>query len=81
MSEAPPPRGGIVGLALLLCVTAAGLGLAFDFAMRGPGGFWIGARPGSAAVIGAGAAIVCVIAARIAQVVFGKGGGDRGSHR
>lgn len=77
MSENLNPRGGIAGLAILLCFTAAAAGLAFDFATRGPGGFWIGAQPGAAAVIGLGAAVLVVIAARVAQFLFGtKGGGD-----
>lgn len=83
MSKAPPPRGGVAGLALLFCVTAAAAGVAFDFSARGPGGFWIGDAPGAAAAIGAGAAVLCAIAARLALLVFApgkKGGGDAGAH-
>lgn len=83
MSKAPPPKGGVAGLALLFCVTAAGAGAAFDFTMRGPGGFWLGDVPGAAAVIGAGAALVCVIAMRAALFLFARkddGGGDAGGH-
>lgn len=80
MSKAPPPKGGVAGLALLLCFTLAAAGVAFDFATRGPGGFWIGAQPGGAAVIGVGAALIIVIAARLAQVLFGKRGGDASGH-
>mgnify|MGYP000505612635 CR=1 FL=1 len=74
MSKAPPPRGGIAGLVILFCFTLAALGLAFDFTTRGPGGFWVGAQPGAGAAIGLGAAVVCVIAARLAQMLFGRGG-------
>ncbi|MDZ4690861.1 hypothetical protein [Terricaulis sp.] len=74
MSRAPPPRGGIAGLAILLCFTAAAAGVAFDFMSRGPGGFWVGAQPGAAAAIGFGAALFAVIAARLAQFLFGARG-------
>lgn len=83
MSKAPPPRGGVAGLALLFCVTAGAAGAAFDFGARGPGGFWIGDVPGAAAVIGAVGAVLCVIMARLALLVFArgkKGGGDAGGH-
>lgn len=70
MSKAPPPRGGITGLAILFCFTAAAAGLALDFATRAPGGFWVGAQPGAAAAIGFGAALFVVIAARLAQFLF-----------
>ncbi|HYD89163.1 MAG TPA: hypothetical protein VEA80_16920 [Vitreimonas sp.] len=76
MSKAPPPRGGVAGLALLFCLTALGVGLAFDFSARAPGGFWIGAQPGASAIIGAGAAIACALVARLAHLVFGKRDGD-----
>jgi len=76
MSKAAPPRGGVAGLALLFCFTAAALGLAFEFGLGAPGGFWIGAQPGAAAIIGAGAAIACALAARLAHLVFGKRDGD-----
>lgn len=79
MSKTPPPRGGSAGLVTLFCFTAAAAGIAFDFATRGPGGFWIGARPGAMAVIGVAAALLAVLAARLAQFLFaprGKEGRD-----
>lgn len=80
MSKAPPPKGGVAGVVLLFCFTAAAVGLGFDLMVRSPGGFWVGAQPGAAAVIGAGAAALCVIAGRLAQILFGKRGGDAGGH-
>jgi len=80
MSKAPPPRGGIAGVALLLCLTTAAIGAAIEF--TGPaGGFWIGDLPGAPAAIGAGAAVLVVIVARLALLAFGgRGGGDADGH-
>lgn len=79
MSKTPPPRGGIAGLAILFCFTAAAAGVALDFATRAPGGFWVAAQPGAMAAIGLGSALFVVVAARLAQFLFvnrSKEGGD-----
>lgn len=74
MSRTPraPSQGGLLGVATLFCGVAAIAGLAFDFALRGPGGFWIGAQPGGAAAIGASAAIFAVLAARVARLILAR---------
>ena len=77
MNKQAPPRGGIAGLTLLFCVTAAAAGLAFDFGVGEASGFWIGARPGGAAVIGGAAAAFCVAAAQIAQRALGRSEANR----
>jgi len=78
MSREPQPRGGIAGLVVLFCLTAGAAGLAFDFT-GDTSGFWLGARPGGGAAIGAAAAIFCVAAAQLARLLLGrdtaKGGG------
>ena len=73
MSKQPPPRGGVAGLVLLFCFTAAVAGIGFDFAARDPSNFWIGARPNGAAAIGAAAAVFFVVAGHIARLVLGRG--------
>ena len=84
MSKTPPPRGGIAGLVLLFCFSAALAGLAFDFSVRSPSGLWIGQQPGGAAAIGAAAAVFCVAAGHIARLLLGrgpaKGRGDADPH-
>jgi hypothetical protein len=77
MSKAPSPRGGIAGAVLIFCLAAAAVGFALDFGAGDASGFWIGARPGGAAAIGALAAIFCVAAARIARIVLGRGDARR----
>jgi hypothetical protein len=83
MSRDPPPRGGIAGLVLLFCFTAVVAGLGFDFA-GDRYGFWLGARPGGAAALGAAAAAFCVVAAQVARLLLGrgeaKGSGDADPH-
>jgi hypothetical protein len=68
---------------LLFCFTAVAAGLAFDFAGGGYG-FWLGARPGGAAAIGAAAAAFCVAAAQVARLLLGrqdaKGSGNADPH-
>jgi hypothetical protein len=72
MSRDVPPRGGIAGLVLLFCFTGAIAGFAMDFA-GDASGFWIGARPGGAAAIGAAAAAFCVLAGQLARLALGRG--------
>jgi len=72
MSREVPPRGGIAGMVLLFCFTAAIAGFAMDFS-GDASGFWIGARPGGAAALGAAAAVFCVAAAQLARLVLGRG--------
>jgi hypothetical protein len=71
MSKEPPPRGGIAGLVVLFCFTAAVIGLGFDLT-GDRSGFWLGARPGGAAAIGAAAAVFCVAAAQLARILLGR---------
>ncbi|MBY0562860.1 MAG: hypothetical protein K2P58_01640 [Hyphomonadaceae bacterium] len=63
----PPKRGGAGGVALVLCASAALLGVGLDFLQRHPDPFWIGASPGGAAAIGAAAALFCLAVARLAH--------------
>ncbi len=77
MSRAPAPRGGVAGAVLLFCLVAAAVGLAIDFGDGGSFGFWLGARPGGAAAIGAAAALFCVVAGWIARMVLGRGDARR----
>ena len=74
MTKTPraPSQGGLLGAATLLCAVAAIAGLAFDFSLRGFGGFWVGAQPGGAAAIGASAAIFVVLAARGARWLLAR---------
>jgi membrane associated rhomboid family serine protease len=67
-----PSQGGLLGVATLVCGVAAITGLAFDFSMRGFGGFWVGAQSGGAAAIGASAAIFVVLAARSARWLLAR---------
>lgn len=76
MSKAPPPRGGVAGLALLFCFTAAAIGLAFDYSAGDAAAFWVGARPGGAAAIGAAGAVFCVAAGRIVGALLGRSGAE-----
>jgi hypothetical protein len=84
----PPSQSGLVGVAILFCFVAAAVGLGFDFAVRARGNFWIGAEPGGAAAIGAGAAVFSVLAARAALLILRRRppapieeeGGDAGAH-
>jgi hypothetical protein len=68
---------------LLCCALAAIAGLALDFNSE-PSGFWIGARPGGAAAIGAAAALFCFLANQIARLLLRRGdakrSGDAGPH-
>jgi hypothetical protein len=76
MSVAPKPRGGIAAFVLLLCFAAVVVGLLLDFG-AGAWGFWIGARPGGAAAIGAAAAVFAVAGGRIARTLLGRGDARR----
>lgn len=74
-----PPRG-VSWLALLFCVTAAAVGLGFDFAINGSAR-WIGAQPGGAATIGIGAAAFVVLARHIAAVLRARPPAEREASR
>lgn len=76
MSTAPKPRGGIAGFMLLCCLTAAAVGIALDV-QGGMSGFWVGAKPGGAAAIGAAAAVFCVVGGRLARMLLGRGDARR----
>lgn len=90
MSKRPqaPSQSGLVGVAILFCFVAAAAGLGFDFVARARGNFWMGAEPGGAAAIGAGAAVFAVLAARAALLILrrrpppapGEEGDDAGAH-
>lgn len=62
-------RGGAAGMVVLFSLAALGAGLGFDFAAR-QSAFWIGAEPGGAAAIGAGAVAFVVLAGRLIRLVF-----------
>lgn len=76
MSTAPKPRGGVAGFMLLCCLTAAAVGIALDV-QGGMSGFWVGAKPGGAAAIGAAAAVFCVVGGRLARMLLGRGDARR----
>lgn len=79
MSKPPTPRGGAARAVIVLCLIAATAGLSLDFALGENSGFWIGARPGGAAAIGAAAAVFGVVAGRIGQMLLGRGDARRSS--
>ncbi len=74
MSKRPrtPSQSGLLGVATLLCFVAAGAGAAFDFALRGREGFWVGAQPGGMAALGAAAAVFTVAAAHAARWLLAR---------
>lgn len=74
MSKRPqtPSQGGLFGVAILFCVAAALAGAGLEFLARGGEGFWIGARPGGAAALGAAAAVFAVICARLARWLLAR---------
>lgn len=86
--QQPPSQSGLVGVAVLVGFVAAAIGLAFDFAVRARDNFWMGAEPGGAAALGAGAAVFTVLAARAALLILrrrppapvGEEGDDAGAH-
>jgi len=67
-----PSRGGIAGLLLLFCVAGGGAGLAFDFASNSDRGFWLLEAPGMRAAIGAGVAVIMVLAAHLLRLSLGR---------
>lgn len=79
MSKTPTPRGGVARAVIVVCLLAAAVGLGLDFAAGERSAFWIGARPGGAGAIGAAAAVFCVVAARIGQMLLGRGDAGRSS--
>jgi hypothetical protein len=89
MTRTPPPaRGGIAGLAFVFCLAAGAAGAGFDLALEPRQVFWLGAQPGAAAAMGAGAAVFAIVSARIARVLLGRpaprtpaeGSRDAGDH-
>ena len=69
-------RGGVFGMALLLCGAATVLGAGLDVASAPGMRFWFDAQPGAFALVGAGAACVAVIAAHIARLLLGRRASD-----
>ncbi len=59
------------GALFLFCAAAAAAGTAFDFNLESAG-FWIGAQPGGAAALGAGAAVFAVAAGHVARALLGR---------
>lgn len=76
MTQPNPRRGGVAGVALMVCAAAALAGLGFDFAQASSAPFWLGARAGGAALIGAAAAVFCLLAGIIGGVLIGRGDSD-----
>ncbi len=73
MSKAQKSRsGGGAGPLFLFCAAAAVAGTAFDFASGSVAGFWIGAQPGGAAALGAGAAAFAVLAGYAARAFLAR---------
>jgi hypothetical protein len=73
MTRTPtPPRGGIAGLLFVFCIAACAVGLGFDFGLEARSEFWIGARPGAAAALGVGGAVLAVLGGRAAQALLGR---------
>jgi len=69
-------------IVLVFCALAAIAGLALDLSGE-PSGFWIGARPGGAAAIGAAAALFCYLANQLSRLLLrrdAKGNRDAGPH-
>ncbi len=62
------------GALFLFCAAAAAAGTAFDFNLESAAGFWIGAQPGGAAALGAGAAAFAVVAGYVARALLGRAG-------
>lgn len=72
----PKAKGGVAGIVLVCCLAASLLGLILDFTQQAPAAFWIAARPGGGALIGAIAAIFCIVAAFVGGVLLGRGPED-----
>lgn len=71
MSDAQTPkRGGAAAMLALFCLAAGGAGLAFDLTSDTARGFWIGAQPGAAAVIGLIAALFVVLCGHLARFLL-----------
>lgn len=77
MIKASRRGGAFSGAMLVLCFMACLFGLGFELSATGGGAFWIGARPGAAAVIGAAAAVFCGLAAAVARALFIRGDRDQ----
>lgn len=83
----PPRRRGLAGVLLLLCTAFGAAGAGFDVLMDARPSFWLGVYPGAPAAIGAGAALLAVLAGRLAQLIAQrdgfenrKGGRGAGGH-
>lgn len=72
MNDAQTPKrgGGAAALLALFCVAVGGAGLAFDLTNDTTRGFWIGAQPGAAAIIGLAAAVFVVVSGHIARLLL-----------
>lgn len=69
MSDARNPKrgGGAAAMLALFCLAAGGAGLAFDLTSDTARGFWLGAQPGAAALIGLVAAVFVVLCGHLAR--------------
>ncbi len=66
------PRAGAGGPWFVVCVAMLAVGLGLEFTSDSVPVFWVGAEPGAAAAIGAGAAVFAVIAANFARFVLAR---------
>lgn len=67
------PRAGASGPWFVVCIAMLAGGLGLEFTSDAVPAFWVGAEPGAAAAIGAGAAVFAVIAANLARFVLARG--------
>lgn len=74
----PTSRGGVAGVALLLCATAGGVGFAFDLFNASGASIWFFTDPGGRAALGAGAVTAVVLIAHAARWLLARGPGDKG---
>ncbi|MEQ1618811.1 MAG: hypothetical protein ABL883_10770 [Terricaulis sp.] len=68
------PRAGVGGPWFVVCAALLVGGLGLEFTTDAAPAFWIGAKPGAAAAIGAGAAVFAVIAANLARLTLARRG-------
>lgn len=72
-------RAGAGGPWFVVCVALLAGGIGLEFTTDAAPAFWIAAKPGAAAAIGAGAALFAAIAANVARLVLvrrGEGSDD-----